>query len=390
MNCKILWSAYFLIVLLSCMLLTSRAVQDLGAVEWIVDDDGPADFCSIQEAINAASNGDIIYVKMGTYNENLVVNKTVSLVGENRKNTVISAWLRHNRGPICVKANNVSIKGFTVRLQSSTYYTSCILVDHSKGNNISYNTLVSGDVGIHFLSSDNNILANNEASGNHLICISLQNSSRNIVVNNSASDFPDAIGILVTEDSNNNLVAGNNVSALNVGITLEDSNGNMISRNVASMNECGVSLIGNCSDNTIVENRVLMNECGVEIDLDSAGLNLLYHNEFTENNVQARVLKGQVSMDSGYPTGGNYWSNHSDEDLYSGPLQDETGSDGIVDQAYVIDENNVDRYPIVPELPTATSILLLLIVVAAVILERQRTVNNQTKDNVERSTSESC
>ena len=373
MNRKTLRSTCVLIMLLSCLLLPSRATQDPGAVEWIVDDDGPADFHSIQEAIDAAKMGDTIYVKMGTYRENLVVNKTVSVVGENKENTVISAMLRHNRGPIWLKADNVDITGFTVHFQSSSYYTSCIFVDHSKGNNISHNRLISGDVGIHLQSSDSNVLANNEAKGNHLICISLQNSSSNIVANNSCSYFIDAIGILVTESSNSNFVAGNNLSLLHVGIKLEDSCNNSISENSASMNDCGISLHGSCTNNTIVKNKVSRNACGVEIDLDFTGVNLIYGNEFTENTVQAQVLKGSVNLDKGYPTGGNYWSDYTDEDLYNGQFQNETGRDGIFDHPYVIDEDNVDYYPIVPEFPTNTSIFFLLIVFTAVtVIYRRR------------------
>ena len=50
--------------------------------------------------------------------------------------------------------------------------------------------------------------------------------------------------------------------------------------------------------------------------------------------------------DNGYPSGGNYWSDYAGEDLYSGPYQNETGSDGIGDMPYVIDESNTDNYPL--------------------------------------------
>ena len=49
--------------------------------------------------------------------------------------------------------------------------------------------------------------------------------------------------------------------------------------------------------------------------------------------------------DDDYPSGGNYWSDYTGVDEYSGPYQNETGSDGIGDTPYVIDENNQDNYP---------------------------------------------
>ena len=60
------------------------------AATWTVDDDGPADFSTIQEAINAASPGDTIFVRNGIYYEIVVVNKTVSLVGESKETTIVN------------------------------------------------------------------------------------------------------------------------------------------------------------------------------------------------------------------------------------------------------------------------------------------------------------
>jgi pectin methylesterase-like acyl-CoA thioesterase len=54
-----------------------------------VDDDGGADYVTIQEAINNASAGDTVYVYEGHYYENIVVNKSISLTGEDRDNTII-------------------------------------------------------------------------------------------------------------------------------------------------------------------------------------------------------------------------------------------------------------------------------------------------------------
>ena len=49
----------------------------------------PDNYPSIQDAINNANAGDTIYIKTGTYVENPVVNKSVSLIGENRDRTII-------------------------------------------------------------------------------------------------------------------------------------------------------------------------------------------------------------------------------------------------------------------------------------------------------------
>ena len=55
--------------------------------------------------------------------------------------------------------------------------------------------------------------------------------------------------------------------------------------------------------------------------------------------------------DDGYPSGGNYWSDHVTVDNYSGINQDEPGSDGIVDEPYIfeyiLDDDNIDNYPLV-------------------------------------------
>ena len=54
----------------------------------------------------------------------------------------------------------------------------------------------------------------------------------------------------------------------------------------------------------------------------------------------------QAFWNSGYPIGGNYWSHLNVTDIYSGPYQNESGSDGIGDTPYVIDGSNQDNYPL--------------------------------------------
>ena len=66
---------------------------DMGAYEFqgviYVDDDGGADYTSIQDAIDAASSGYTIYVYSGFYNEVVYIDKSINLIGQNKTNTII-------------------------------------------------------------------------------------------------------------------------------------------------------------------------------------------------------------------------------------------------------------------------------------------------------------
>jgi len=62
--------------------------------------------------------------------------------------------------------------------------------------------------------------------------------------------------------------------------------------------------------------------------------------------VDIGYLDSMNTWDKGYPSGGNYWSDYNGTDLYSGPYQNVTGSDGIGDTPYVIDSSDIDHYPL--------------------------------------------
>lgn len=54
-----------------------------------VGGDGPGNYSKIQDAIDNASNGDTVFVYNGIYYENLVVDKSINLQGENKEYTII-------------------------------------------------------------------------------------------------------------------------------------------------------------------------------------------------------------------------------------------------------------------------------------------------------------
>jgi len=52
------------------------------------------------------------------------------------------------------------------------------------------------------------------------------------------------------------------------------------------------------------------------------------------------------TWDDGYSSGGNYWSDYTGVDKLSGSYQNVTGNDGIGDTPFLIDQNNVDHFPL--------------------------------------------
>jgi nitrous oxidase accessory protein NosD len=82
--------------------------------DFYVNVDGSADFSSIQDAIDAALPGNTIFVYSGRYTENIVIDKTIILNGENKDTTIINSSA--NKNVINVTADNVEFSGFTVEI----------------------------------------------------------------------------------------------------------------------------------------------------------------------------------------------------------------------------------------------------------------------------------
>lgn len=75
----------FSVVLSTLMVFTLRGANASPTTVWV-----PDDYPTIQEAVDAAEDGDTIRVRAGTYIEEVVIqSKSISLIGDDASNTTI-------------------------------------------------------------------------------------------------------------------------------------------------------------------------------------------------------------------------------------------------------------------------------------------------------------
>ena len=339
--------SFIILCLLFTLLLTGRKISAKANPNII---HVPTDYPTIQDAINHATSRDTIFVHKETYYENVVINKSISLIGEDRNLTIIDGGGTGN--VIHLESGDVYISGFTIQNGGKGLYDSGIFIDHaSDNNNISYNTIADSSNGICLSYSLRSTIFDNTVS-NCKYGISLYSSNNNEIYGNNASS--NKYGIAFYSSNNNKIhsnnalsnkingiylhLSGNNEISSNIaslngyeGIRLDSSDNNVISSNKATNNDYGIRL-STSSNNTVSGNTATNNYYGIYLD-SSSDNNNIYHNNF--NNTD------QVWSDSlniwNDANEGNYWSD------YTG--QDKNG-DGIGDIPYTIDEKNQDNKPL--------------------------------------------
>ena len=292
----------------------------------------PDMFLKIQQAIDAAViPGDKVSVSAGTYYEKVSINNknNLTLIGEDRETTIIDGL----GGGTVVKvkySKNVRISGFTIR--NSAIFMCCGLLV------ISNYTIIT-----------NNIVANNSGCG-----IYLYEAYHNIVSNNVITNNTEHIGLFLEIPYGSypkeswNTIEGNIITNNDRGVGLTESYRNTFKNNIIADNRKGIFFLK--AQQNIFEANVITNNDEMGVWMLSSCFNVFFHNDFVDNGKQVFMEEfGMNTWDDGWPSGGNYWSDHTGVDWYSGPYQNETGSDGIVDIPYGIKPysyDNRDNYPL--------------------------------------------
>ncbi len=232
----------------------------------------PGNYSSIQDAIDNASNGDVVYVYSGIYYEALIVLKSITLVGEEKNTTVIDG--RFNDTVISVTADGVFLHGFTII--NGDYG---IEIDSVVDCVFSDNVLLDLDHGVYITDSGNMTIQNNIIDSIRDTCIRLINSCNSTVCSNSLSDCH--TGLDVSHCSNNSFSDNNLDNCSDVGIDIHAStNNNFSSHTINSSYISGIWI--SRSHNTIISGSLFTNN-GAGIDIFSSNYSEVISNTFDSN-----------------------------------------------------------------------------------------------------------
>jgi len=333
----------------------------------------PDDYSTIQEAINNANDGDTVFVRASNYDERIILNVSISLIGEARETTIID--VRGVGNPLEIQANGTIVSGFTF-----SYGGVGVALTDSHNNLIENNKMRKNSRGIGGALYTNTTLENNIVTENDYGIdfgqlfgpASKNNTARSNEIHHNTN-----AGIYVSASEGNNSIIWNSIHDNAFGIVLDHTQNNDIFGNLIDSNTYGFYM-RNAIQDKLEQNQLQGNVAGIH--LENSNDNVVFHNNFESNTVQVEGASYNT-WDNGYPSGGNHWSSYSGLDLYSGPSQNLTGSDGIGDSAYTIDADNVDRYPlmqqhIIPEFPLFLVLPLFMIatLLAALIYRRKHKI----------------
>jgi parallel beta-helix repeat protein len=303
---------------------------------------------------NITDNGQGIYSKYldssngNTISANLITNSRRNGIGIEGSNNTISGNTVANTNEygivICCGDNNVVV-GNVILNSASGISVRCVnLRAHANNNTIAGNTVTNSYYGIRIFlyEATGNLWFNNTVSNNIVgfAAVFLEKCRKNMLSDNVI--VGNDVGIQL--GGYNAIVSDNIIKNNNYGMKLEGAVDNSILRNTLTENNESIYLVSSPS-NIIIANEIKGNILGIHL-FDSSD-NSFFSNNFTDNVNQVYVeTDSNNTWDNGYPWGGNFWSDYTGVDQYSGPYQNETGSDGIGDTPYTINMDNQDLYPL--------------------------------------------
>jgi len=261
-------------------------------IDFYVDDDGGADYTKIQDAINQSSDGFTIFVYNGTYYENITINKSITLIGENKNSTIIDGSYKDYCTVVVVLADFVNLSSFTIQNSGFSFegIENGILIT-SNFNNIENCIIRNCWDGIYLHDFLGSTIKNNKIKGNIFTNIREVDISCNRADNNIISENFLTKGIILLGNSNNNTIYRNGFSGGSISqFGLSKANNNTISYNSFSKSS-EVCFSVKESNNNIIHHNNFKNIKIWGIRLEDSHHNSIHHNNFIKCLIKASFVQ---------------------------------------------------------------------------------------------------
>jgi len=240
-------------------------------------------YMTIQDGIDNSYSGYTIFVNNGIYNENIVINKTLYLKGEDKHNTIIDGNGLFN--VVNITAKNVELSCFTIQNSGTGLYeagvvvTSKYLMQNSNAS-IYDNIIQDNEVGVRIYTGCSNVIKNNFIQNNtfgiYLMMTIINHIENNVIQKNKQNGIQ-------TEWACQTTILGNNIT---------DNKDN------------GIYLQGSSNDNIIKNCNIIKNN-SVGIKLVYSDKNLISGNNFIDNQKHATFIDSYLNK-----WRRNYWDDH--------------------------------------------------------------------------------
>jgi len=301
----------FAAVAILLLVALSMGSENTEAKTITVNATGTEDYTTIQDAIDNAEDDDIIMVREGIYVENVVVSKTLSLLGNGSGSTTIDGG--GNGDVVTVSADRVSLSGFTIT--NSSNQSSGVFSSKDHG---SFEALkVTGNRhGIYLLNAQENTIGYCDVSTNTKVGVRLEFSNKTIITRNSLKRNEDGVSLYAS--SSNHILENAIQENTDDGIDIDPgSTFNHVANNTVVGNPFGI-ICTTAPNNTIVDNTVQYNGYfGIGLYLDShdstitgntaslnSGFGIAIH--ASNNSLISGNIIGQNGIVSPVPVGGIY------------------------------------------------------------------------------------
>ncbi len=257
----------------------------------IVDDDGGADYKSIQKAIDDANDGDVIHVNEGTYKQRISIDKSVTIIGNGSANTTINGGGAGN--VVTIKTAGVTITGFLIISSGSEWTDAGIRVDANGARIFDVNGTKHENG--NYIDEDcvNTRVWNTTCTNNNRHGIYLEAESGKCNITGNLLTYNDQDGIHLSYSDENEIFDNNCSNNDRSGIYQQYSHKNHFGNNSCNDNMLDGLQMFFCSDIQVINNTFNNNRYGIYLRYDSddakeSSDNIIENNTFSGNNKEIK------------------------------------------------------------------------------------------------------